>query len=350
MDNLLYKQAREKWVDVLKGLLIILVVLGHSISALGASDNYSKSILIAIYTVHMPLFFILSGYVYVPKNVTLVNYIFAKLKRLMFPYLIFAIVNTIFDIAFGRCSIKSFFAELGTNWFHILFMTTKSVFSSLWFLPTLTFALIIFSIIEKKIKGNLNRFLISIMLVFFSQIWYLMKMDSVLGIREAMIAQFFVLVGFYVKNFLNGIDRRSTMRLFGISLVIWGYGIAEWIHFGNFTVNYWNSDIAPITWTLPLALFGDMTFITFIKLWDYKQGFCYNNILNYLGVNSLYIYGLHYSFLRVLIQFYPEGMNIKLQILINTLFTLFCTIFLLEIYRVIKKKFCEFIMKLWGHK
>lgn len=52
------EENRKQWVDILKGILIIMVVLGHSYF------EYSKY----IYWFHMPVFFMLSGYVFhVPK-------------------------------------------------------------------------------------------------------------------------------------------------------------------------------------------------------------------------------------------------------------------------------------------
>ena len=60
-ENLL--ASRENWVDELKGILIISVILGHSIMSVNANDILQKIILILIYTCHMPMFFVLSGYV-----------------------------------------------------------------------------------------------------------------------------------------------------------------------------------------------------------------------------------------------------------------------------------------------
>lgn len=58
------KQARrENWIDELKGMLILSVILGHSIMLVNANDVLQKVILILIYTCHMPMFFVLSGYV-----------------------------------------------------------------------------------------------------------------------------------------------------------------------------------------------------------------------------------------------------------------------------------------------
>lgn len=51
------KQAsRDNWVDEVKGILILSVILGHSIISVNANDMLQKIILILIYTCHMPMF------------------------------------------------------------------------------------------------------------------------------------------------------------------------------------------------------------------------------------------------------------------------------------------------------
>lgn len=58
--------SREIWLDCLKGIVIILVVLGHVLDGssgnnLFPNDTWIKSLHTAIYIFHMPLFFCLSG-------------------------------------------------------------------------------------------------------------------------------------------------------------------------------------------------------------------------------------------------------------------------------------------------
>ena len=61
-------KVRKVWIDSLKGILILLVVLGHSIQNTlkeGCYDNYWWNL---IYSFHMPAFMAISGYLqYRPK-------------------------------------------------------------------------------------------------------------------------------------------------------------------------------------------------------------------------------------------------------------------------------------------
>lgn len=62
-------QMRKPWVDLAKGFAIILVVIGHTVLGLGPSlvtvSDYGHLLTEMIYLFHMPLFFALSGVVFV---------------------------------------------------------------------------------------------------------------------------------------------------------------------------------------------------------------------------------------------------------------------------------------------
>ena len=54
---------RLKWADSLKGVLIVLVVLGHSIQQSLLDGCYTNHLWNVIYSFHMPAFMAISGYV-----------------------------------------------------------------------------------------------------------------------------------------------------------------------------------------------------------------------------------------------------------------------------------------------
>ena len=72
---------RSKWIDVYKGIGIILVVSGHIFNGL---------IRDLIFLFHMPLFFFISGYLFKSKNYF--NYFTKKSLSLLLPYVSFLIV------------------------------------------------------------------------------------------------------------------------------------------------------------------------------------------------------------------------------------------------------------------
>lgn len=74
-ENLIDKN-RKQWVDILKGVLIIMVVLGHSYF------EYSKY----IYWFHMPVFFMLSGCVFRAPKIKIFEWVKNSLIKYMIPF------------------------------------------------------------------------------------------------------------------------------------------------------------------------------------------------------------------------------------------------------------------------
>lgn len=77
-----YSEKRNTYLDVIKGIGIFLVVLAHV--------SESHSITRVIYSFHMPLFFIISGYVYGKYNKVENCRLFVqkKISSLLVPYFV----------------------------------------------------------------------------------------------------------------------------------------------------------------------------------------------------------------------------------------------------------------------
>lgn len=80
-------KKRIEWLDISKGIAIILVVLGHTLS----SSNPLWSI---IYSFHMPLFFFVAGYTF--KSKPIVEELKSSALRLLLPYVVcFVLISLI---------------------------------------------------------------------------------------------------------------------------------------------------------------------------------------------------------------------------------------------------------------
>ncbi|MCC5640241.1 acyltransferase family protein [Nostoc sp. CHAB 5844] len=92
---------RVLWVDCLKGIAITLVVVGHCFDGLRW-----------IYWFHMPLFFMLSGYLYKSKG-DYFFYLQKKSQHLLLPYFSFLVLGSIIQVAIGmnQQSLLMFFAR-----------------------------------------------------------------------------------------------------------------------------------------------------------------------------------------------------------------------------------------------
>lgn len=115
---------RDPYVDFLKGISILAVVIGHSVS------NVEKLSLLfnIIYSFHMPLLFFLSGYLEEAAKVDKrKNMLTKRMKSLLIPYLSWTIVLYAIDLQ------MPFYTDVN-KFFNHLFGFTQS---GLWFLPVL---------------------------------------------------------------------------------------------------------------------------------------------------------------------------------------------------------------------
>lgn len=82
---------REEWLDQLKGFSIFLVVYGHCIQYLGLSGTFwNNRIFQIIYSFHMSLFMMISGYLFYPfaKKYGFRKGIARKVKTILCPCLV----------------------------------------------------------------------------------------------------------------------------------------------------------------------------------------------------------------------------------------------------------------------
>lgn len=106
-------EKKREDIDVARGIGIFLVVVGHSITKDMASSSTITDVLrYFIYTIHMPLFLLVAGYLYeinLPKyNLrSKRKYIKGKFFSLMIPYIAFSFLN------YGIITIGSRFDKIG---------------------------------------------------------------------------------------------------------------------------------------------------------------------------------------------------------------------------------------------
>lgn len=128
---------RIEWVDIAKGIGIILVLWGH-----GMSSFYDE-----IYRFHMPLFFLLSGYLYNSKC-GLKDFCMKKMYSLYVPFVVWNILGVILEaLLIGNGSIIK--RVMG------VFLTidkSGAFFGATWFLG----ALFVTSILYKLLDTYLN--------------------------------------------------------------------------------------------------------------------------------------------------------------------------------------------------
>lgn len=146
--------CRNETIDVLKGILILTVILGHAL--LGSlDDNVFRYI---IYSFHMPLFIFISGYlINMRKIITLSGKGVLKKywSRMLREWMIALLVYTSLLCVTQSVSLKQLILYILMPYYH------------LWYVPVLFLMILSAWIIERKIIDKTQRLLFFLVLSFF---------------------------------------------------------------------------------------------------------------------------------------------------------------------------------------
>lgn len=140
---------RQTWIDCVRGIGIILVVLGHYIQG---PDPLSKWIL----SFHMPLFFILSGILVAMREgyagKPLSSILIHKAKQMLYPFFTFSLLVILYYLLRGKTDVAA-----KVSYYTI----TLEGYNALWFLPALWMAeCMLLVLLRSKLSNRLGTVLI----------------------------------------------------------------------------------------------------------------------------------------------------------------------------------------------
>lgn len=172
------KTERIGWIDICKGIAIVLVVIGHVVASFHNSGIYLDAVFFnnvgaIIYAFHMPLFFIISGYLASLRQKRGKENIKKKLISYGIPYLIFSLITVVAKIVFKDVSNSS----LGVDDLLSIFFYP---ISSLWFLYALLIISILHDLIRKYLEKPIFKYSILIVALILTLLAYLVSQGILL--------------------------------------------------------------------------------------------------------------------------------------------------------------------------
>lgn len=278
LDTNSQNRNRIEWIDTAKGIAIILVVLGHFISANSFLNHFISSF-------HMPLFFTLSGIFVIKKlDVNFKAHFSNRFRRLMIPYLLFGLfLLQPFNWIYFHFIIPTAQTPLLQRWFAQLIGLHNDWgnewYSFLWFLPCLFCAdLIAWSI--WKYAYRYRTYLLTA--VFGIGILYCLTINRSLPFRinTAAIAVIFIALGIFLKDRIDNLSKTTIFVCLICYISCW-YGN----HFSSMIM--FDSNYGLIYFSIPASIFAT-TVVLFFSRFAVKLSF-----LSLLGKQSLIIYILH---------------------------------------------------------
>lgn len=232
-NNIMNKNNEDRlvWVDSLKGILMLLVVLGHSIQFIlgdACSDNYLWNL---IYSFHMPAFIAVSGFVcYKPKYYSgkgSKDFIFRRLKQLIVPFILWSLLRILANPPYSIMDIVSVFLHPdGGYWF-------------LWVLFIITMIFYLVDWISEKTKVKQEYIVITTSLVLM--LVMLVTNFRLFGYQFISYYFLFYIIGYYFNKYNQYFPKKIWFIFVGI--LVW-----------FITASFWNMHELPF-------FFKDITFI-----------------------------------------------------------------------------------------
>lgn len=286
-DNISEYNVRIEWVDIAKAICMICVVITHC----SYCNNYIRAIFEPFF---LTTFFFLSGYVYKNKY-NFKQLLIKKAKTILFPWLFFGIINIVLSQILSFNKHTSLINEI-----ICMFLQIRGNSDVLWFLACLFITFIPFYFFSKHL--NKSSFFIAFLLSVISVLYCkYIKISTPFyennalpwHIQMVFIANFFMMLGYYYKNYNIIADKyiqNKVLIILGLIYIIIIY--VNLIFFGNIvSLSCYDANI--FIW-----YFLNVLGITIII--EISKRIKANKFFSFIGSNTILIFCMHGKVLSVL--------------------------------------------------
>lgn len=272
-------KQRIHYLDITKGVLIMLLVFAHFRSALNRTNfenEYFKYVYgwNSIFTCfYMPAFFLISGYCSNFKK-DLKKFLKSLFKSLVLPLFALSLVN---DTSYALMVTHQ---DLPTA----LLETIKSG-GTLWFIQALIIAKVICYIIQKATDSRNVMLIVILVLLTAGVALHQFNIGSnPFYYQHGLVASFFVALGFYLKEFPSVYEKALKYSLYAYPLL----SLINFWYSPNITA-YLSVSLKVLPLFLVLSVCGTLFLMAVCK----KIKEC--SFLEFWGQNSLVVYALHFA-------------------------------------------------------
>ena len=213
-------KKRIEWIDIFKGIAILLVVIGHSNSPI---NGY-------IYSFHMAAFLFISGFLCSYKNKDILEYSLKKIYTLIIPFVLSNVGFIALVEIIMRLQKKKYFYvpdNIGFLKKLYLFFTQNigvDLAGATWFLLVFFQITMLFFLLKKYlIKKNIYYFIFSLLLFIYGYYLVIILKKRFQGLFDlAFIGQFYYTIGYMFKEYkvFDKINKRKYIKnsLFFLSM------------------------------------------------------------------------------------------------------------------------------------
>lgn len=309
---------RITYFDILKGIAIFLVVLGHCLQTF--TPNWQDNqIALSIYMFHMPLFIFISGYFFYPsvKKIPLKEFIVKKFIHLYLPSLFWGLFNV------SLMGVNKLLSNKDIEYYYF----SNILFTGAWFLT----ALFIISTIGAFIEYSKSTQKIKIWILCYFIIYFLPPLWMVNEIKFLMP---FFIMGILAKRYeITHISISAFLCMF-ILFIVCSYFYDFSYSLYTMKCNITEADYYLKSLIRFLAGISGITCISYLCMYvsNIPIPKC-KEFFSYIGTITLPIYVLHQNFL-IPNRFIQYTSN---HIIIILLITIGCVFLSIIAYKIIHK-------------
>lgn len=281
-------KERLNYIDMVKGFSILCIILGHLLPG----HYYIQSIITVF---HVPIFYIISGFLIRWKEektgkIELKTVIKNSIRGLAIPYFFFSFIM----IAIQTVQIK----DLNYTKFMLQYMFSLKGIAALWFIPSLFFAKIGFTMIGKIKHKWVQYSILLITSLCFIPMGLLENNGVLLVIRRISFAMLFLTIGYDTYHFIKEYKIPNILLICIILLVM-----LININVGPFSV--YNIESSRLVLSIFLAVIGCISMIMLFRNLPQMK------LLASCGKNSIVLLGTHQMIIALLSSCLGEVINKK---------------------------------------
>lgn len=324
LHQMIMEEQRDNTVTIVKAIGIILMVWGHAMV-------WGSPVCNVIYTFHMPLFFLMSGYCFKEKYICdAKQFVVRKLKGIWIPYVAFSLIFLALHNVFTQIYIYDAGWTYGWKdfaWHASRIVTRMSsseyLLSPFWFLKELFWGNLIFyatyklvkrvnGLMSERMKGIGAEWVTVIGLFVLAEVACMVHFRvPYFGVsHNSIYAAFFIAAGYLWKKSQIDIDK-WWIWLIGIAAVVLEAAIA-----GGTAVND-RTPFSMLYYTIP-AILGTMVVFNLSKYIDKVLREWGKSFALFLGNHTIFIVALHFLMFRLVAYCYIQMNGLPIERLLDS--------------------------------
>lgn len=318
------KRERIIWIDIAKAIAIICMIIGHLVPLGSPIRNL-------IYSFHMPLFFILTGYTM--KRVNSFSDVFEQIKKdskhILVPYFAIYALDKILGIVLQGEYIDFYKCIETLVWSSAVEVKDHPLIGAIWFLNALFWTKILYNVIQIVFRSSCSG-IIYLMFALLGQLLAIRQEWMPLSFDIVFTATMYIYIGQILKAYWDFIESKQQI----ISILLWGVWMFCWNEgmYVEMATRYYPHFPASVL----MSVCGCLSIFTLCKA--VENNVYLSTILSNIGKHTLLILGIHHLSYRFSFLW---GYNTGITCLIALIFAIGLAQFIVVIRRnvitIIKK-------------